>query len=92
MIISIADCSPAASHVRERRLHVRPPLAVPIASLEEPYALAHRELARLDTVTLERERHRARHRPVLDDCPSPWLAERIMAIDAELRRRGRGRA
>ncbi len=92
MVPSIADCSPVASHVCERRLHARHPLAVPIASLEEPYALAHGELASLDTATLERERHRVRHQPLLDDCPSPWLAERIMAIDAELHRRGRGRA
>ncbi len=63
-----------------------------MASLEEHYRLTHGELTRLDTATLEREHYRVRHQPLLGDCPSPWLAERIMAIDAELRRRGRGRA
>lgn len=86
---SIADCSPAASRINERRPRARYPLAAPMASLDEHYRLNHRELARLDTVALEREHRRVRRRPVLDDCPSPWLAERIMVIEEELRGRAR---
>ncbi len=72
----------------ERRLHAIYPLPDPIISLEEYCQLTHGDLALLDAGQLRRERHRLRHRPLLEEPPAPWLAERLAALDAELRRRG----
>ncbi len=77
-----------ACRAEERWLHAIYPLPDPAVSLEEYHRLTHRDLARRDIAQLERERYRARHRALPDDSSMPWLAERLTAIDAELRRRG----
>ncbi len=74
-------------HAAEQQRHAIHPLPDPIISLEEYCRLTHGDLALFDAGQLRRERHRLRHRPLLEEPPAPWLAERLAALDAELRRR-----
>lgn len=73
----------------ERRLQLLYPLPDPMVSLEEWERSTHADLASMDLFALERERYRARHRYYLEARPHPWLARRLEAIRAELRRRDR---
>ncbi len=86
MATSIAH--PSARRVEERRLHAISSLPDPIVRLEEHFRLIHRDLALLDGVQLQREHYRARHTVMLEELSVPWLAERLVALEAELRGRG----
>ncbi len=84
---------PMSIHLRRGGANARPlellyPLPQPLDSLEDYDRVTHRDLSRLDTASLRREHYRCRHRLNCEHDPSPWLAERLAAIRAELRQRG----
>lgn len=63
------------------------PIPDETASYEEAFRLRHLDLAALEDAALRRERRRAIYRADIERAPHPWLAERLAAVEAELRRR-----